>query len=127
MTTHRPPAEARGARPGHGPDRHRASFGRLLRAPLRRALGILPWCPAPVAWGNPLVSSQIRANSEPSQPSSLLLLSVVEEIIGFRGPDAFSGRARPAAAAGRPAAGREQRGSAADGGEAEDQPGGVDE
>lgn len=63
----------------------RASGPRLLRAPLWRALGIPLWGPAPRTVAKPLVSPRIGAKIAPSQPFSLLLMSVVEEIIGFQG------------------------------------------
>lgn len=63
----------------------RASRGRFLRAPLRRALGNPLWCPAPTGAVKLLVSPRIRANFEPSQPFNLLYMYVVEEIAGLRG------------------------------------------
>lgn len=76
---HRPGRSPRNADPCRAPRRG------LPGRPLRRVLGNPLWCPAPAAEGKPLVRAGDGAKAAPSQPSSLLLLSVVEEIIGFRG------------------------------------------
>ncbi|GGP32188.1 hypothetical protein GCM10010501_74260 [Streptomyces libani subsp. rufus] len=102
MTTHRPPAGARRARPDHGPDQQRASRPGLLRCALGRPLWNPLWCPAPSRTEKYQVSTQIRSHAALSQPSYLLLnfevMSVEEEIIGSGGrmPSA-AGRGRRSA------------------------------
>ncbi|GGS23885.1 hypothetical protein GCM10010284_66190 [Streptomyces rubiginosohelvolus] len=59
---------------------------------------------------NPLSAPGSARELRRHNPFLSSLLSVVEEIIGFRGPDALPGRTRPpAAAAACRAAGRERR------------------
>lgn len=77
----------------------RASRAGLLWAPPCRAVGNPLWGPSPHAGGKPLVRATIGPKIVPSQPFSLLLMSVVEEIIGFQG--GLRSRARRAPAAGR--------------------------
>jgi len=92
MTTRRPPAGVRRARPDHGPDQQRASRPGLLWCALGRPLWNPLWCPAPSRTEKAQVSTQILARAALPQPSSLLLNFVVipveEEIIeaGGRGP-----------------------------------------
>jgi hypothetical protein len=89
----------------------RASPRGLPGCPLRRPLGNPLWCPAPQAGGKPLVRAAIGAKTAPLQPSSLLLLSVVEESIGFRGartPSQAGRGQRRRLAGGRSRATREQ-------------------
>ena len=89
MTTHRPPAGARRARPDHGPDHRRASRSGFLWCALGRPLWNPLWCPAPSRTEKAQVTTQIRPRAALSQPSYLLLnfwvMSVEEEIIGFGG------------------------------------------
>lgn len=89
MTTHRPPAGARRARPDHRPDQHRASRPGLLRCALGTLLWNPLWCPASSRTEKTQVTTQIRPRAALSQPSSLPLnfsvMSVEEEIIGSRG------------------------------------------
>lgn len=89
----------------------RASPRGLPGAPLRKALRNPLWCPAPEAGGKPLVRAVIGAKTAPSQPSSLLYMSVVEEIIEFRGartPSQAGRGQRRRSAGGRSRAMREQ-------------------
>ncbi|GHB32547.1 hypothetical protein GCM10010346_64810 [Streptomyces chryseus] len=62
-----------------------ASRSGLLEGALRALLWSPLGCPAPTLEVNALVSARIGAKNAASQPSSPLLLSVWEEIIGFRG------------------------------------------
>lgn len=105
MTTHRPLAGARRARPDHGPDQHRASRPGLLWCALGTPLWNPLWCPTPSRTEKAQVTTQIRPRAALSQPSSLLLnfsvMSVEEEIIGSGGRmPSTAGRGR------RPAGGR---------------------
>lgn len=81
-------------RPGRRAGPWRASRGRSLRAPLRRALGNPLWCPAPTGVIKPLVRPGIGADFEPSQPFNPLHRYGVEEIAAL-------GAARTSSPAGR--------------------------
>lgn len=114
MTTHRPPAGARHARPDDGPDQHQARRPGLLRCALGTPLWNPLWYPAPSKTERPQVTVQIRPRAALSQPSSLLLnlcvMSVEEEIIGSGGrmPSAAGRGRRPAGGRARQATGRER-------------------
>lgn len=123
MTTYRPPAGARRARPDHGPDRQRASRPGLLRCALGTPLWDPLWCPAPSRTEKAQVTTQKRPLPALSQPFSLLLsltkplgsrwgwVSVVEAIIGFRAcmvPSAAGRARRPAGGRARQTTGRER-------------------
>lgn len=121
MTTHRPSAGARRARPDHGLDQHWASRPGLLRCGLGTPLRNPLWCPAPSRTDEDQATVLVRPRPASSQPSSLLLsltkpweiggggVSVVEVIIGFRAhmvPSAAGRGQRPAGGRTRTMGGR---------------------
>jgi len=114
MTTRRPPAGARRARPDHGPDQHWASRPGLLRCALGTPLWNPLWCPSPSRTEKAQVTTQIRPRAALSQPSSLPLnfsvMSVEEEIIGSGGrmPSAAGRGRRPAGGRAHQMTGRER-------------------
>ena len=114
MTTYRPPAGARRARPDYGPDQYRARRPGLLWCALGTPLWNPLWCPAPSRAEKPQVTTQVRPRAALSPPSSLLLdfcvMSVEEEIIGSGGrmPLAAGRGRRPAGGRARAARGRER-------------------
>lgn len=107
MTSHRPAADPRHARPDHEADQRRKRRSAPPWRPLRPPRGNPLWCPALGERENALVTLQIPSPATSSQPSFLLLnlvgVSVVEESIGFGGP-------APSAAAGRRPVGGRARG-----------------
>ena len=103
----RRPARPRAELGADNPRADWASRREFLEGALRSVLWNPLGCPTPGRAGNVLVSVRIGVKTAASQPSSLLLMSVLEESIGFRGPDAFPGVARPAAAGRRPVASNE--------------------